>query len=144
MGVELDPEEMREVFGDEDPNRYADEARERWGDSEAYAESQRRTARYTTHDWQRLKAEGEDLERRFAEAMAAGRPADGAEAMDLAEEHRQQISRSYYDCGYDIHRGLAEMYVADPRFTAHYDRRAEGLARYVADAIVANADRAGA
>jgi hypothetical protein len=61
--------------------------------------------------------------------------------MDLAERHRQQISR-YYDCTYQIHRGLADMYVADPRFTAHYEKYGPGLAQYVRDAIHANADRA--
>ena len=40
-----------------------------------------------------------------------------------------------------MHRGLAEMYVTDPRFTAAYDDVAPGLARYVRDAILANADR---
>jgi hypothetical protein len=34
------------------------------------------------------------------------------------------------------------MYVADERFTAHYDDRAPGLAAYLRDAIVANAVRA--
>ncbi len=38
-----------------------------------------------------------------------------------------------------MHRALAELYVSDPRFGAHYDSRAAGLARYVYDAIVANA-----
>jgi hypothetical protein len=51
------------------------------------------------------------------------------------------ISRWFYDCGYDIHRGLADMFVADPRFTAHFDDQADGLAAYVHDAIIANADR---
>ena len=37
-----------------------------------------------------------------------------------------------------MHRGLAEMYVADPGFAAHYDERAPGLAIYVHDAIVAS------
>jgi len=36
------------------------------------------------------------------------------------------------------------MYVADPRFTAHYQATAPALAGYVRDAIHANADRAGA
>ena len=62
--------------------------------------------------------------------------------MDLAEEHRQQITRRFYDCGYDLHRGLADMYVEDPRFTATYEQVAPGLARYLRDAIHANADRA--
>nr|MBA2420841.1 TipAS antibiotic-recognition domain-containing protein [Thermoleophilaceae bacterium] len=42
------------------------------------------------------------------------------------------------------HRGLADMYVADERFSAHYERRADGLARYVHEAIHANAERASA
>ena len=36
--------------------------------------------------------------------------------------------------------GLAEMYIADGRFTSTYERQAEGLAAYFHDAIVANAD----
>jgi len=40
-----------------------------------------------------------------------------------------------------MHVGLAAMYEADPRFTKHYEDRAQGLAGYVAAAIRANADR---
>ena len=64
--------------------------------------------------------------------------------MDLAEAHRQHLSRWFYDCGYEMHRGLAEMYVADPRYTQAYDEIAPGFSGYVHDAILANADRAGA
>ena len=39
-----------------------------------------------------------------------------------------------------MHRNLAEMYVADPRFAASYDKVAPGLASYVHDAVLANAD----
>jgi hypothetical protein len=39
-----------------------------------------------------------------------------------------------------MHRGLAEMYVADDRFRAGYERVAPGLAQYVHDAVVADAD----
>lgn len=63
--------------------------------------------------------------------------------MDLAERHRQHISRYFYECGHDMHRALADMYVADERFTAAYDKVVPGLARYVRDAIHANAARGG-
>ena len=43
--------------------------------------------------------------------------------MDLAERHRQHISRWFYECGYDVHRGLAEMYVADARFAETVRRK---------------------
>ena len=39
-----------------------------------------------------------------------------------------------------MHLNLAEMYIADERFAASYERVAPGLARYVHDAVVANAD----
>jgi hypothetical protein len=61
--------------------------------------------------------------------------------MDAAEAHRAQIERWFYDVGYPMHRGLADMYLADPRFTKTYDDREAGLAQYVHDAIHANADR---
>jgi len=73
--------------------------------------------------------------------MAAGLAPDSEEAMDAAEAHRQQISRSFYDCTPEIHTGLAEMYLADPRFSATYEAIAPGMAQYVHDAILANAAR---
>ena len=48
------------------------EVEERWGDTEAYAQSRRRTAAYTTEDWVRITAEGEDLMQRMATALRAG------------------------------------------------------------------------
>ena len=143
MGVPLTPEEKFEVFGDFDPDQYEEEVQERWGETDAYQESKRRTSSYTKEDWVRIKAEGEDVEARFAAAMQAGVPADSERAMDLAEEHRQQISRNFYDCPPEMHAGLGRMYVEDERFAAHYEQRAAGLAQYVSDAVQANAARQG-
>ncbi len=144
MGIQLTPEEMLEVFGDADPTQHAAEAQERWGDTDAYRESHRRTSRYTKADWQRMQVESEAVESALAAAYASGEPAGSVAAMDAAEAHRRTISSWFYDCSYEIHRGLAQMYVADERFAAHYDQRAAGLAQYVHDAVLANADRAGA
>lgn len=142
MGMSLTPEEQLEVFGTDNPGgEWADEAERRWGDTDAYRQSRRRAASYTKDDWARIKAETGANVRAFAEALRGGLPADGTEATVLAERHRQHISQNFYECDYPAHRGLAEMYIADPRFTATYDRVEPGLARYVHDAILANADR---
>jgi MerR family transcriptional regulator, thiopeptide resistance regulator len=143
MGINLTPDEMFEVFGDADPTEHAAEAEERWGDTDAYRESQRRTASYSKADWLRIKAEGEAIEARFVAALQAGHAPGSDEAMDVAEAHRRHIGQWFYDCPPAMHRGLGEMYVADPRFTAHYEQQAPGLAQYVSDAFVANADRLG-
>ncbi len=144
MGMALTPEEQFEVFGtDKVGGEWADEARERWGDTDSYQESQRRTASYTKQDWAELKAESDAALCALRGLMQSGAPADGPVAQDLAEQHRQYLTRWFYDCGYEMHRGLAEMYVADERFTQTFDAVAPGLAQYFHDAIVANADAHG-
>lgn len=141
MGIDLTPEEKFEVFGDFDPDEHAEEAERRWGDTDAYRESQRRTSSYAKDDWLRIKEEQEEWGRRFTAQMDSGEGPESEAAMDLAEEHRQHIRRFYYDCTYEIHTGLAEMYVADPRFTATYEAIKPGMTEYLRDAILANAVR---
>jgi len=140
MGISLSPEEQFEVFGtDKVGGEWADEAEQRWGNTEPYKQSQQRTSKYTKQDWAKLKAEADEGLRAFADALRAGTPADSPTAMDLAEAHREYISRWFYDCDHDTHCGLAQMYVADPRFSKLYEDVAPGLAQYVHDAIMANA-----
>jgi len=144
MDIRLTREEQFEVFGEgfgEHQEEYAAEAEQRWGDSDAWKQSQARTSRYTKDQWLQIKQEGDDLNRRLVEAMTAGEAPDGQVATDLAEEHRRQISRWFYDCSPEVHRGIGDMYLADPRFTATYERVAPGLAQYLHDAVQANADR---
>ncbi|MEZ4383685.1 MAG: MerR family transcriptional regulator [Nannocystaceae bacterium] len=132
-------EQLKELFDGFDPEAHKDEAQARWGQSEAFRESARRTKSYTPDDWAALKAEAEAIEGGLAAAMNGGEASDSARARELAEAHRLHIDRWFYPCGYAMHRSLAQMYVGDPRFAAHYDRRAEGLAAYVSAAIEANA-----
>jgi MerR family transcriptional regulator, thiopeptide resistance regulator len=142
MAIQLNPEEMFDVFGEFDPIEHEAEVQERWGDTDALRESRRRTSSYTKEDWVRIKADQEEVETGLLRAMQAGLGPTSSAAMDAAEAHRANISRWFYDCDYAIHRGLADMYVADPRFSANYENRAAGLAAFVHDAIHANADRA--
>lgn len=132
-------EEMLEVFGGFDPSRYEEEAKQRWGDTEAYRESSRRTARYGRADWERIKQEGAEINDAFLALMQAGIPATSPEAGRVAERHRAYISKWFYRCTPEIHAGLGQMYVADPRFTESIDRAGPGLAAYMSEAIAANA-----
>ncbi|HET9441403.1 MAG TPA: MerR family transcriptional regulator [Longimicrobiales bacterium] len=118
---------------------YAEEARERWGHTEAYQESARRAKQYSKADWSRIKEESDAITRGLAEAMLAGKPADGPDATALAEQHRLHIGRWFYSCSHEMHLALGAMYVTDARFTETYERMGKGLARYVRDAIAANA-----
>jgi MerR family transcriptional regulator, thiopeptide resistance regulator len=118
--------------------KYADETRERWGDTDAYKESMRRTKKLRKEDWERMQQEAGAAEARMAELLAAGADPEGEDAMAGAEAMRQHIDTWFYSCSPEMHAGLADMYEADPRFTAHYEDRAPGLATFVARAIRAN------
>jgi DNA-binding transcriptional MerR regulator len=138
MGISLTPDEQFEIFGtDKVGGEWADEAEQRWGDTDAWRESQRRTAAYTKDDWIRLKAESDRGLQEFAAAMRSGLPAASPEAVNLARQHRAFLTRWFYDCSPAMHRGLAEMYVADDRFRRTFDEVEPGLAQYVHDAILA-------
>ena len=141
MGITLTPEERFEVFGTFKPEDHEDEVRARWGDTPALAESRRRTASYSKDDWLRIKAEAADIVAAFVAAMQSGAAPTDVAAMDLAERHRRHISQWFYACSPNMHVGLGEMYVSDPRFTAVYEQAATGLAVYMRNAIVANAER---
>ncbi|MGW0735329.1 MerR family transcriptional regulator [Streptomyces sp. NPDC002851] len=141
MGINLTPEEKFEVFGDADPDQYQEEVERRWGNTEAYRESQRRAASYTKEDWKRINAELDAIHRKMADLLAQGVPADSEQAMDAAEEHRRFISHSHYECSHELHTCLGQMYVDDERFTAMYEAIRPGLAVYLRDAIRANGER---
>lgn len=139
QGMTMDNESMLEVFGDFDPAEHEAEARERWGDTDAYQDSARRTGGYTKQDWEQMGRENDEINTAFIALMDGGVPAASIEAMAVAERHRAHISKWFYDCTPEIHAGLGQMYVEDPRFTENIDRPAPGLAQYLSDAIAANA-----
>lgn len=141
VGISMTPEERLEVFGDFRPEDYEAEAEERWGETDAYRESQRRVSSYTKQDWTRIKAEAEAIDERLADLLSSGTAAESEAAMDAAEQHRRHITRWFYDCTSEIHVGLAELYVADPRFKTRYEAIAPGLAEFVRAAVTANAAR---
>jgi DNA-binding transcriptional MerR regulator len=141
MGLPLTPQERLEVFGDHDPQQYAAEARERWGDTEAFRQSARRTQAYGKQDWIAIRAESAEITGAFAAALGARAAPNSPLAVETAERHRQHIERWFYDCPPEAHRRLGEMYAADERFAANYEPVAAGLSAYIRDAIAANADR---
>lgn len=134
-GVTMNKDDMFEVFGDFDPAEYEDEARERWGESDAYKESARRTKGYTKQDWLRIKEEGTKAMDLLLAAFDAQAPAGSESANAAVQAWYDQIANNFYVPTMEIADGLADMYVADPRFTKNYDVHREGLAAYLRDAI---------
>ena len=138
-----DPMEMKNLFDGFDPSKYEAEAQERWGKTESYQESKRRTSRYSAEDWKKLKAEQAAIYEDAAAAMKDGKAPDGEEAMDIADRHRLSIDRWFYPCNVTMHCNLAAMYEGDSRFAENIDKYGEGLTPFLVAAIRANAGRRG-
>jgi MerR family transcriptional regulator, thiopeptide resistance regulator len=140
-GIQLTAEEQVEIFGTTAfSEEYATEAEERWGGTDAWKQSQQRVSRLSRKDWIAIKAEGDALLAALAQAKRDGIEPGSNAANALAARHRASIER-FYDCDDEMHRCLAEMYLADERFTRYYDYVEPGLTQYVHDIVVASIER---
>jgi DNA-binding transcriptional MerR regulator len=132
---------MEDLFEGFNPSQYDDEARRRWGTSDAFVESEKRTRRYTPDDWKALGAEQAAVCDDAYSALKAGKAPSDAAVMDIAERHRMSIDRWFYPCSHRMHRGLASLYEGDDRFRQSIDKYGDGLTPFLAEAIRANAAR---
>jgi DNA-binding transcriptional MerR regulator len=135
----MTPEDWKTMFDGFDPADHEAEVRARWGDTDAYQESARRTRQYGKPDWEAIRKESDEIHGRLARLMQQGAAASDPAVQAAVEDHRKHIERWFYPCSSQLHKGLGEMYVADPRFTASLDKKAgEGFARFFRDAISAS------
>lgn len=131
------PDEMYDVFQDEDVKQYQDEVKERWGSSDAYAQSMKRVGKMTKKEMEKMKADGKVFTQQLADAM--DRPVNDPDVQKLIAQHHAGIG-FFYECPLSMYRNLGQMYVEDSRFTAYYDGFRPGLASWLRDAILAYCD----
>lgn len=137
-GQAMRPDDVTQMFDGFDPSQYEDEVKERWGNTDAYKESMRRTKRYGKAEWAQIQADWGKIYGDIAALMKAGTAVTDPTVQALVEAHRAHIDRWFYPCSTEMHKGLGAMYVADPRFAANLDKVAPGFAQYLADAIAAS------
>ena len=113
---------------------YGDEARQKYGDEpvEQVKTTLLNLTREQYGEWTRL---GEEIRRRLEAAVRGGLPPSGEEGREITALHRRwlTLTGTVYDAA--KHRGIAQLYVADERFTAYYDGAVPGCARFLRDAI---------
>ena len=113
--------------------QYKTEVQQRWGHTEAFKESEEKTAKYGKDEWNNVLGGMEDLMDAFA-AIRTGDPA-AEQAQALAARWQQYITDHFYTCTKEILRGLGQMYVCDERFKANIDRHGEGTADFMAKVL---------
>ena len=119
---------------DENEKTYGKEIREQYGDETVDA-ANARVMGLTQEEYARWTELGQEISRRLEAAVKDGADPTGEEGQAIVDLHRQWLSHSMpYDPA--VHRGIAEMYVADQRFTAYYDREQTGCAAFLRDAVL--------
>ena len=134
--------DMKKLFDGFDPDQYAEETEARWGNTDAYKISAKRTKSYTEADWQTIRDEHAAIYADALAARAAGVRPDEPRAMDIAERYRLSFDRWFYPCSTQMHSRLADMWEADRRYADSIDKFGAGLTEYLAAAVRANAKRA--
>ena len=123
----------REVLA-ENHRSYGAELQERYG-VEAMAESDRRFAGLTQAQYQAMEATGAEILDRLATAVSGGLDPLEEEGRAIAALHREWLGYTWPSYSPEAHRGLAQMYVEDERFTAYYDKRRPGCAAFLRAAV---------
>ena len=113
--------------------KYSAEVNERWGNTDAFAQSEEKTAKYGDEEWQQVKEEGGDILK--AVAKCRGKAPESAEVQALVLRWQQHITNRFYNCNKEILQGLGEMYTADERFRQNIDQNGEGTAELLAQGI---------
>ena len=127
-------EGLKKELLDENETRYGKEIRGKYGEK-AIAASNKKFAGMSEADFDEMQETAARLQELLTEAMANG-DAGGEAALAVAALHKKWLSYTWPTYSPEAHRGLAQMYVDDERFTAYYDKASgKGAAVFLRDAI---------
>lgn len=113
--------------------KYATEVKERWGNTDAYAESIKKTDKYNKEQWQQVNEESSVIFQAFCDNK--DKAPDSEEVQALVKQWQDFITARFYNCTKEILSGLGLMYVNDERFTKNIDKFGKGTAEFMAKAI---------
>lgn len=118
---------------EETRKKYAAEAKERWGNSDAYAEFEKKTSHYSDEQFKIMDAKGMDILKEFGQNRTLA--PDSVQAQALVEKWHKYITENYFTCTKEILSCLGQMYIGDERFKQNIDRYGEGTAAFMAASI---------
>ncbi|MEX1375912.1 MAG: MerR family transcriptional regulator [Eubacteriales bacterium] len=113
--------------------KYKEEAKQRWGHTDAYKQSNKKTAEFTEQDWKRINDYWNRLFSDFADCMNKKPKCKSVDT--LVQQWQSHISENFYECTDEILLGLADMYVFDERFKKNIDKHGENLAEFINESI---------
>lgn len=116
-------------------SKYEEEAKQRWGDTEAYKEYVEKSKDHSQGNMNQIVEGLNEVFKGFAQVKKEGEEPTGEQAQKFAKELQQYISDNFYNCTKEILAGLGQMYVMDDRFRNNIDQNGEGTAEFASEAI---------
>lgn len=128
-------EGFKQKLVDENEKSYGGEIRGKFGDTVIDA-SNAKLKGMTQAQYDAAQALSAQINENLVAAMQNGDPACDA-AQKACELHKEWLCLFWPDGMYNkqTHKGLGEMYAADERFKAYYDKIAPGAAEFLRDAL---------
>ena len=113
---------------------YGAEAREKYGDEEVHTFNQK-MLNMTETQWERFQELEKVILKRLEEAVEHKTEAESEAAKTIVELHKEWLCMTWKQYSAEAHKGVAMMYVADERFTKYYDRKVQGCAKLLCEAV---------
>jgi len=126
-------EGFKQSLIEKNEQQYGSEIREKYG-NKAIEESNVALKGLTKEQYEKSEQLRLTLEETLKAAFNIGDPA-GELAQKACDLHRQWLCVFYPNYSKEYHIGLGEMYVADERFRANYDKLAPGCTEFLRDSI---------
>lgn len=118
----------------ENEETYGAELRARYG-NEKMDQFNAKMLALSPEEYELWNSLGEEILATLEHSVLTGTDPGSDAGKHLAELHRRWLSYSWPHYSPAAHRGLAQMYVEDERFTAYYDQHVAGCAAFLRDAI---------
>ena len=128
---------VMKVFDNSEFDKYKEEVKEKWGNTDAFKEYSEKTKNYSKDKQSSLTDEMNNLFGEFSACMKNSLKPDSENVQNLVKRLQNRISYNYYHCTPDILSGLGQMYVYDERFRENIDKNGVGTAEFVSAAITA-------
>ena len=123
----MEDKDLYEGFSEEQKNAYRQEVAHRWGKDELEA-AEDRIRELGREGWQDHKKKEKEVSQLLADLMDLP---PGSLQVQKAVALHFKLMNLYYEVTQERYRGLAQMYVADDRFKAHYEKFRPGLAKFL-------------
>ena len=132
---EVKGDNIMKVFDNSEFEKYKEEVKEKWVETNAYKEYAEKTKNYSKDRWVCLAEGMEGIMAEFAVCVKNEEAPDSVEAQKLVKILQNHITENYYHCTAEILAGLTEMYVLDERFKKNIDKHADGTAEFIQEAV---------